>query len=46
MPCGIQCGNDGIIRVTEGNDSRIPESVICAETYLWEPNESLLEKNI
>jgi hypothetical protein len=37
---------DGKIRVTKGNDSRRPKSVVCAETDLWEPNESLLEKKI
>jgi hypothetical protein len=41
MPYGIYVVIDGKIRVTKGNDSRLPKSVVCADTYLWEPNKSL-----
>jgi len=34
---------DGKIRVTKGNDSRLPKCMVYAETDLWEPNESLVE---
>lgn len=42
MPFGIPVVMDRKIRVTKGNDSRLPKSVVWAETDLWEPNESLL----
>jgi hypothetical protein len=41
MPYGILVVMDGKIRVTKGNDSRRPKSVVCAETDLWEPKKKL-----